>query len=105
LRPWSWEHTTGENPVYPHADQTCYQIGGTHGSLSVPRLELWTNGDRRGWWEPFKVERHVAADEDPLRLQIQQLCRVIRGEEKTIGIGTRGLDDPQGRGCGQARRG
>ena len=43
VAPWSWEHTTGENPDYPHTDQICYQIGGTHGSLSVPRLELWTN--------------------------------------------------------------
>jgi predicted dehydrogenase len=91
VAPWSWEHTTGENPDYPHTDQTCYQIGGTYGSLSVPRLELWTNGARRGWWEPFKIERHVAADEDPLRLQIRQFCRVIRGEEKPLVSGREGL--------------
>jgi predicted dehydrogenase len=91
VAPWSWEHTTGENPDYPHTDQICYQIGGTHGSLSVPRLELWTNEARRGWWEPFKVERHVAADQDPLRLQIQQFCRVIRGEEKPLVSGREGL--------------
>jgi predicted dehydrogenase len=91
VAPWSWEHTTGENPDYPHTDQICYQIGGTRGSLSVPRLELWTNEARRGWWEPFKVERHVAADQDPLRLQIQQFCRVIRGEEKPLVSGREGL--------------
>jgi predicted dehydrogenase len=91
VAPWSWEQTTGENTAYPHTDQTCYQIGGTHGSLSVPRLELWTNQAKRSWWEPFNVERHVAADQDPLRLQIQQFCRVIRGEEKPLVSGREGL--------------
>lgn len=91
VAPWSWEQTTGENPAYPHTDQTCYHIGGTHGSLSVPRLELWTNEARRSWWEPFKVERIVAANADPLLLQIQQFCRVIRGEEKPLVSGREGL--------------
>jgi len=91
VAPWSWEQTTGENPAYPHTDQTCYHIGGTHGSLSVPRLELWTNEAKRGWWEPFRIERYVAADQDPLRLQIQQFCRVIRGEEAPLVSGREGL--------------
>lgn len=91
VAPWSWEQTAGENPAYPHTDQTCYQIGGTHGSLSVPRLELWTNEGARGWWEPFRIERHVAVDQDPLRLQIQHFCRVIRCEEKPLVSGREGL--------------
>jgi predicted dehydrogenase len=91
VAPWSWEQTTGENPAYPHTDQSCYQIGGTHGSLSLPRLELWTNDAKRSWWEPFRTERYVAADQDPLRLQIQQFCRVIRSEEKPLVSGREGL--------------
>lgn len=91
VAPWSWEQTTGENPAFPHSDQTCYHIGGTHGSLSVPRLELWTNEARRSWLEPFRVERIVAANADPLLLQIQQFCRVIRGEEKPLVSGREGL--------------
>jgi predicted dehydrogenase len=59
--------------------------------LSVPRLELWTNQAKRSWWEPFTVERHIAADRVPLRLQIQQFCRVIRGEEKPLVSGREGL--------------
>ena len=43
--------------------------------------KLWTNQVKRSWFEPFKVEISVAPDADPLRLQIQQFCRVIRGEE------------------------
>jgi predicted dehydrogenase len=57
----------------------------------VPRLELWTNEDKRSWREPFKAERIVAVDQDPLRLQIQQFCRVIRGEEKPLVSGREGL--------------
>ena len=91
VAPWSWEQTTGENPVYPHTDQSCYHIAGTHGALSVPRLELWTNAQKRSWWEPFTVERVITTDADPLRLQIEQFCRVIRGEEPPLVSGREGL--------------
>jgi predicted dehydrogenase len=91
VAPWSWEHTTGENPVYPPTDQPCYFIAGTHGSLAIPRLELWRNADRRGWWEPFSVVREIAANDDPLRLQVRQFCKVIRGEEAPLVSGREGL--------------
>ena len=48
VSPWSWELTTGENPAYPRQDQSCYQIGGTHGALTIPALELWSHADKRG---------------------------------------------------------
>jgi len=57
----------------------------------VPRLEVWTNPNVRSWWEPFLIERHIAAQADPLRLQIQQFCKVIRGEEKPLVSGHEGL--------------
>lgn len=89
---WSWEQNTGENPVYPQADQSCYFIGGTHGSLTIPKLEVWSNKAKRSWWEPLFVERSYAADEDPLRLQVRHLCRVVRGEEKPLVSGREGLN-------------
>ncbi len=91
VAPWNWEQTTGENPAYPHTDQTCLFIGGTHGSLAIPRLELWSNETLRSWWEPFKTERSIASDADPLRCQIQQFVRVIRGEEEPLVSGGEGL--------------
>jgi predicted dehydrogenase len=91
VAPWNWEQTTGENPAYPRTDQTCYHIGGTHGALSVPRLEVWSNAAERGWLEPFEVSRTVAADADPLALQIAQFCRVIRSEETPLVSGRDGL--------------
>lgn len=91
VAPYSWEHTAGENPAYPRSDENCCLIGGTHGSLSIPRLELWRNEGERGWWEPFTTERLIAADEDPLRLQVRQFCKVIRGEEEPLVSGREGL--------------
>lgn len=81
--PWSWELTSGENEVYPRTDQFCYLVAGTEGSLTVPRLEVWSHeGD--GWWTPIRAERGVAPDQDPLALQMRHFCRVIRGEEKPL---------------------
>jgi predicted dehydrogenase len=92
VAPWSWEHASGENPAYPRTDESCYLIGGTEGSLTIPRLELWRNRDARGWHEPFATERHVAADRDPLGLQIAQFCRVIREGEAPMVPGREGLE-------------
>ena len=91
VAPWSWEQTTGENSVYPQTDQSCYTIGGTHGSLTVPKLEVWSNVGKRSWWEPFSVERAYAAQPDPLQLQIKHFCRVIRGTEQPIVSGREAL--------------
>ena len=92
VAPWSWEHTTGENPVYEKTDESCYVIGGTHGSLTVPSLDIWSNPGKRSWWEPFRKERVPVQDEDPLILQIRQFCKVIRGEEKPLVSGREGLE-------------
>jgi predicted dehydrogenase len=91
VAPWSWELTTGENPAYPRTDQSCYTIGGTHGSLTVPRLEVWSNADTRSWFEPLDVVRVDTVDQDPLPLQIAQFCRVIRGVEPPLVSGREGL--------------
>lgn len=91
VAPWSWEHTTGENPVYPQTDETCYFLAGTEGSLSIPKLELWRNPVKKSWWEPFEVTRHIAPKADPLPLQIAQFVRVIRGEEAPLVPGREGL--------------
>lgn len=91
VSPWSWELTTGENPAYPRQDQSCYQIGGTDGSLTIPQLELWSHSDKRGWWEPLRRERIPFVPEDPLQLQIRHFCAVIRGEEEPLVSGREGL--------------
>lgn len=91
VAPWSWELTTGENPVYPQQDQFCYQIGGTHGALTVPQLEVWSNRDKRSWWEPLQRERVPFVHGDPLKLQIRHFCDVIRNRAAPIASGREGL--------------
>jgi len=92
VAPWSWELTAGENPAYPRQDQSCYQIGGALGSLTIPQLELWWNPGKRGWWEPLASERAPFVPEDPLRVQIRHFCAVIRGEAAPIASGRGGLN-------------
>jgi len=92
VAPWSWELTSGENPAYPHTAESCYQIGGTRGSLTVPYLDLWHNPTRPSWWEPIERERLPVEAEDPLGLQVRQFCRVIRGREQPLVSGRDGLE-------------
>lgn len=92
VAPWSWEMTTGENPVYPQQDQSCYQIGGTHGSLTIPQLEVWSNPGKRSWWEPLVRERVPVVQEDPLRVQVRHFCDVIRKGAAPIASGREGLN-------------
>jgi predicted dehydrogenase len=92
VAPWSWELTSGENPAYPRTAESCYQIGGTRGSLTVPYLDLWRNPTKPGWWEPIERERLPVAALDPLGLQIRQFCRVIRGAEAPLVSGREGLE-------------
>jgi predicted dehydrogenase len=91
VAPWSWERTTGENPAHPHTDQSCYHVGGTHGSLTIPKLEVWHNKDKRSWYEPFSIDFVPFEPEDPLRVQIRHFCRVVRGREQPLVSGREGL--------------
>ena len=92
VAPWSWELTSGENPAYSHTAETCYFVGGTLGSLTIPYLDLWHNPTKPSWWEPIERERLPVAAEDPLGLQVRQFCRVIRGAEPPLVSGREGLE-------------
>ncbi|MBB3319087.1 MULTISPECIES: Gfo/Idh/MocA family oxidoreductase [unclassified Rhizobium] len=89
--PWSWELTAGENPAYPRQDQSCYQIGGTTGSLSIPQLTLWTSVGAPNWLEQL-VQEHVAFDAaDPLAVQLNHFCDVISGKQSPLVSAREGL--------------
>jgi len=79
----SWEQTSQENKAYSHyADEDCYVVSGTLGSLSVPtmRLKTYATGAPRSWQAPFECSVADAVRNDPLVQQMAHFAALIRGE-------------------------
>ena len=79
----NWEHTSRENPAYPHYDdEDSLIVCGTHGSLSVPTMRMKSYPDEAGrsWWKPFRQSKEEVQRDDPLRLQMLHFAAVVRGE-------------------------
>ena len=91
VAPWSWELTSSEYPVYPPTTESCYLIGGSHGSLSLPDLKIWTHPKSRDWWSPISATTVPRGFSDPLTNQIEHFATVIRGEATPLVSGRDGL--------------
>lgn len=92
----SWEQTSQENKSYAsYDDEDCYVITGTHGTLSVPtmRLKSYANDEGRSWWKAFDATVVSIVREDPLKLQIEHFCAVIRGETQPLVSANDGLQN------------
>ncbi|HDS1737112.1 MULTISPECIES: Gfo/Idh/MocA family oxidoreductase [Pseudomonas] len=79
----SWEQTSQENTDYAfYDDEDCYVISGKQGSLSVPtlRLKTYPGTEDRSWFTPFECSTAAVQPGDPLALQLEHFCAVIRGE-------------------------
>lgn len=92
VAPWSYEATTGENPLYFRADEDCYHFVGTTGALAFPTMQLWHYADpgRVGWQHPMTSSRVMVETADPLVWQLEHFCRVIHGEEAPFVSATEG---------------
>jgi predicted dehydrogenase len=78
VAPRSWEHTSGENPMYPQeGDQDCLFVAGTQGSLALPTMQLWRQRGPGSWTEPFEVTRLPLQPADPLVRQLDHFCDVV----------------------------
>lgn len=92
VSPWSWEMTSGENPAYPRTSESCYQIGGSKGSIAVPDLNLWQHEKgQRDWWRPIDATQLSTESSDPLRNQIRHFSMVARKEVDPIVSGWEGV--------------
>ena len=83
----SWEQTSQENPAYPtYADEDCYVVAGTEGSLSVPtmRLKKYGRPEDRSWWKPFETSVVPMERDDPLKAQLEHFGAVVRGEAQPL---------------------
>lgn len=81
----SWEQTSQENKDYASdADEDCYVIAGTLGSLAIPtmRMKTYASPAERSWFKPFLTETLVIERENPLLLQLEHFLEVIRGNAR-----------------------
>ena len=89
--PWSWEWGSRETPAYPFEPESCYDIAGTQGALSVPTLiHRWHDKGRESWHEPLMQKRHHVAPNDAYTNQLVNFARVIRGTEQPVLSGREG---------------
>lgn len=91
VAPWSWEMTANENPAYPNTQESCYLLGGSKGSISIPDLRVWRHEGKPDWWNPFKTEMIAANGDDPLMAQALHFAKVIQGVEQPLVSGLEGL--------------
>ena len=91
VSPWNWEQTAREYPVYPSTSQSCLLVGGTHGSLSIPDVTLWTHEGGRNWWNPIRATSMPRDALNPLDNQIAHFTDVISGNEQPLVSGLEGL--------------
>ncbi len=89
--PWSWELTSGENPIYPKTDQSSYTFGGTSASLSVPDLKIWSHEGAQSWWSPIKAEVIEADTTDPIVCQFEHFLDVIQNGASPLVTAADGL--------------
>jgi predicted dehydrogenase len=83
----SWEQTSQENKAYPtYADEDCYVIMGTDGSLAIPtmRLKTYPRPEDRSWWKPFDVDVVDMVRDDPIKRQMEHFGAVVRGEARPL---------------------
>lgn len=84
--PWSYEATTGENPLYYNVPENCYYFTGTGGALAFPQMELWKYPDanRRGWQHPMEKSVVAVNRADSLTVQLAHFCDVVRGTQPPL---------------------
>jgi len=92
VAPWSYELTSGENPVYPTTNQSAYYIGGNKGSIQFPNLKNWYYKKERSWWKKIFINQDkIKKDNDTLVNQLNHFSEVVRKKIKPKVNGNDGL--------------
>ena len=81
--PWTWEHATGENPVFPKYGQNVYRFVGSEAALDFPSLILWQHhGNTADWNHQMTAWPIDTRLDDAFEVQCAHFCRVIAGREQ-----------------------
>lgn len=91
VAPWSWEMTSNEYSEYPMTSQSAYRIGGSHGSLSIPDMKIWSHGEERDWLTSITAGFISRDSADPLVNQLNNFANVIAQKENPVVSGREGL--------------
>ncbi|MFD2729905.1 Gfo/Idh/MocA family protein [Enterococcus camelliae] len=84
VSPWNWEATSREDPQYRPFDADAYFIGGTKGSLSLPRLHQFSYDGDASWHKPLAMDIQPVDPQLPHKMQLKHFVQVIEGNERPI---------------------
>lgn len=82
--PYCWDFCAGEQDQYPRQNVQSHFIMGTHGSLSLPDLELWNYRGDRSWHAELTQEKTFVHKADPYTRQLEHFAAVIAGQETPL---------------------
>lgn len=88
--PYSWDMSIGESEHYPKQSINSHFLMGTHGTVTLPQLDLWSYEGPRGWFEEITQKRNALHAMDPYEAQLKHFVKVIEGAEETICSATEG---------------
>lgn len=84
VSPWNWEATAREDAQYRPFDADAYFIGGTKGSLSLPRLHHFSYNGESSWHKPLKCDISPVDPQLPHKMQLKHFIQVILKNEEPI---------------------
>lgn len=84
VSPWNWEATAREDAQYRPFNADAYFIGGTKGSLSLPRLHQFSYDGEPSWHKPLQMEMAAVDPQLPHKMQLKHFINVIQGNELPI---------------------
>ncbi|MDE2418305.1 MAG: Gfo/Idh/MocA family oxidoreductase [Burkholderiales bacterium] len=82
--PWIWDFCAGEQDQYPRQEVQSHFIAGTHGSLSLPDLSMWSYRGERSWHAEITLEKTFVHKADPYTWQLEHFGALIEGRVEPL---------------------
>ncbi len=82
--PFCWDFTANEQDQYPRQEVQTHFILGTHGSMSLPNLEVFSYPGERHWHKEMLLQKSFVHKQDAYAVQLQHFKAVIEGREAPL---------------------